>query len=231
MIRGLTIGLLSAAMCAALLGIVRPSAAEGGKTLTADQVRDLQAKYLAERTALAKDGLIRKFSADAVARADQLAQKGAAALAAQRLLEASQAFREARWTLPAAPLDFPEHITRVFGNLRLRHGDYIHALAYSPDGGRLATASTDGSVKIWDVSNGRELRNYRGHPEAVRAVVFAPDGKTVASAAANDIKIWDPETGKEVRTIAAHAAARSTSRAWPIVPTASCLLRAATTRR
>src|SRR5205823_3610360 len=118
---------------------------------------------------------------------------------------ASQAFREARWTLPAAPLDFPEHITRVFGNLRLRHGDYIHALAYRPDGGRLATASADGSVKIWDIGNGRELRNYRGHPEAVRAVVFAPDGKTVASAAANEIKICDPETGNEVRTIAAHA--------------------------
>src|SRR5262249_16125019 len=100
--------------------------------------------------------------------ADLLAKKGAADLAAGQLIEARDAFREARWLLPVLPSGFPEHVARIFGTLKLRHVTPILSVAYSPDGKRLAAISGDlrsvpgelrvpREVKIWDTETGREL--------------------------------------------------------------------------
>ena len=61
-------------------------------------------------------GVLGKFSLDLSKRAGQMAQRGDAALAGNRLVEARAAFREARWYLPAVPADFPPHVARVFGD-------------------------------------------------------------------------------------------------------------------
>ncbi|HMC65516.1 MAG TPA: WD40 repeat domain-containing protein, partial [Gemmataceae bacterium] len=196
-IRILAIGIVSLAFSGAF------SASDEPKPLSADQVKELQSSYQAERAAAEKSGLSRKFAPNLLLQADELAKKGEAALAAGRLLEASASFRGARWLLPALPGDFPEHVRRVFGGLRLRHSDFIHALAFSADGSRLATAGHDGTVKIWDTATGRELRSF-AHAEAARGLAFRPDGKAIASAGGKDIKIWDLTTGKEIRTLEGH---------------------------
>src|SRR5262249_33725718 len=64
----------------------QPAAADAPKPVTADEVRELQAKYLAEREAAGKAGLDKKFSPDCFGRAELMAKKGDAALAAGRLL-------------------------------------------------------------------------------------------------------------------------------------------------
>src|SRR5207302_3362433 len=115
-----------------------------------------------------------KFSPELFKQADLLAKQGEADLAAGRFAEAREAFRAARWNLPVLPPDLPEHVVRVFGSLKLRHGGEIPSLAYSPDGSKLATASIDGTVKIWDTATGRELRTYKGHNGQVQAVAFSP---------------------------------------------------------
>src|SRR5271169_3078892 len=51
--------------------------------------------------------------------------------------------------------------------------DPIYVVAYSPDGKRLATASYDNSVKVWDALNGQELLTLRGHSESVRGVAYS----------------------------------------------------------
>ena len=53
------------------------------------------------------------------------------------------------------------------------HHDLVRGLAFSPSGKQLATASFDGTVRIWDVRNGREVRRV---DEAGNAVSFTPDG-------------------------------------------------------
>ncbi len=138
-------------------------AAQAPKPVTAEAVRDLQARYKAERAAAEQAGLPKMFSPDWFGRADALADNGTAALDAGRLLEARESFRKARWQLPSLPPDFPPHVARVFGDSKLRHTYWVQALAYSPDGGRLATASQDGTVKVWDMANGHELRTFTGH--------------------------------------------------------------------
>src|SRR5207253_375666 len=99
-----------------------------------------------------------------------------------RLIEARDALRRARLSLPGLPASLPPHVARIFGDGRLRHGGIIHGVAFNKDGTRLATAGADGLVKVWDVNTGKELAFYGGHTDGVRAVAFSPDGKQIASA-------------------------------------------------
>jgi WD40 repeat protein len=206
-----------AVLLLAVVAAVLPALADEPPAPTAEQVHDLQAKFQSERETAVSSGLAAKFGPDSLRRSDQLAKKGAAALTAGRFAEAADAFREARWQLPSVPADFPDHVVRVLGSNRLRHGDSVEDLSYNGDGSRLATVSRDGIVKIWDVATGRELRSIRelaGRAVAVLqareqaahsvAVAFQPDGKAVAFAAGKDIKLYDPDSGKELRTLAGH---------------------------
>ena len=71
-------------------------------------------------------------------------------------------------------------------------------LSFSPDGKRLASASWDRTVKVWDVTTGKILVNFTGHGTPVNGVAFSPDGQNIASAGFEGIvKVWDAATGKE----------------------------------
>jgi WD40 repeat protein/serine/threonine protein kinase len=81
------------------------------------------------------------------------------------------------------------------------HASLIHALAWSPDGRRLATASADKTVKVWDVQQGNVVLTFEGHKSGVETVAWSPDGKRLASASADKtVKVWDADTGKEIAT-------------------------------
>jgi RNA polymerase sigma factor (sigma-70 family) len=83
----------------------------------------------------------------------------------------------------------------------------ITALAYSPDGKRLAAASEIdwpprgqvNPVRLWDVATGTEALRFEGHTDTVHTVVFAPDGKTLATGGGRydpTLRLWDTATGK-----------------------------------
>ena len=181
----------------------------------AEDVKTLQTQYLAERSRAEAVGWLKKFSPELTEQADRFALKGEGALAAGRISSARQLLLEARRLLPAPHLDFPEHVSRVFGNPKLRHGQWILAVAFSPDGTRLAagggTSPTpdrpeNGVVRLWDSASGRELLVYRGHTKPVRTIAFSQDGKSIASAGGDPaIRIWDPATGKDIRQIPVNA--------------------------
>lgn len=59
---------------------------------------------------------------------------------------------------------------------------FLAAVAFSPDGRVLASASGDGSVHLWDPKAGRRFRTLEGHPGGCTAVAFSPDGRHLASA-------------------------------------------------
>ncbi len=65
-----------------------------------------------------------------------------------------------------------------FGSTRLRHQHTISALAYSRDGTKLASASWDGSVRLWDTADGRLLALARG--DGFSSVDVSPDGRLAA---------------------------------------------------
>jgi WD40 repeat protein len=84
--------------------------------------------------------------------------------------------------------------------------DAIKSAAWSPDGKRLAAASRDGRVAIWDASTGKELLHILAHPDHVDAafssspgLAFSPNGKTLASASTDKtVRLWDVSTAKEL---------------------------------
>jgi WD40 repeat protein len=78
------------------------------------------------------------------------------------------------------------------------HKREVKAVAYSPDGTRLVTASRDGTVRLWDESTGKEVLPPRRATAAVLCVAFSPDGQQFAAGDdAQTIRVWDL-TGKEI---------------------------------
>jgi WD40 repeat protein len=176
---------------------------------TAADVKALREKFRAER----EQALKAKFPADTLARADHLLTRADAAAKDENFAAALRHLRDARWQLPYLPFGLPDHVTRVFGESRMRHADRVNALAYSPDNTALASASKDGTVKVWDLGNGREISTYRGHVDqpddptkgtnvlVVPDCAFHPKGKVIASASGNQVHLWDPATGKALKTL------------------------------
>jgi WD40 repeat protein len=79
-------------------------------------------------------------------------------------------------------------------------------VAFSHDSTRLASASHDCTVKIWDASSGACLQTLEGHEDWVSSVAFSHDSTRLASASHDcTVKIWDISNGACLQTLASHS--------------------------
>src|SRR5262249_32934909 len=101
----------------------------------------------------------------------------------------------------------PAHAFERIGTIKLRHGDRIMALAYSPNGEMLAAGGGNDPVRIWNSKTG-ELINSINEPW-IRAMAFAPDKdkkSLVFAGFHRSIRVWNYELKKETGRLEGHKA-------------------------
>ncbi|MGH3978198.1 MAG: WD40 repeat domain-containing protein, partial [Pseudonocardiaceae bacterium] len=85
---------------------------------------------------------------------------------------------------------------------RLAHDGSVWSVVFSPDGSRVATASDDGTARVFDAVSGAEQARL-AHDGWVRAVVFSPDGSRVATASDDGTaRVFDAVSGVEQARLA-----------------------------
>jgi len=77
------------------------------------------------------------------------------------------------------------------------HNNWLHSVAWSPDGTRIASASADGTVQLWEAETGKAQHFFYGHREAVWSVAWSPDGTAIVSGASDKtMQVWEVTTGR-----------------------------------
>ena len=85
------------------------------------------------------------------------------------------------------------------------HQDWTSAIAFSPDGRTLASASSDCTIKLWDVMTGQCLE-MQAHEKWVMAISFSPEGNNLVSVSGGEeetIKLWNMEKRECIKTLKA----------------------------
>ncbi|MEK6247245.1 MAG: WD40 repeat domain-containing protein, partial [Planctomycetales bacterium] len=84
------------------------------------------------------------------------------------------------------------------------HRSSVNWLAWSPDGQRLATASSDATVRVWDAITRKETATLLGHSKPVDWVAWSPDGERIYSHSESEaVRIWDSTSGKPLGSMSA----------------------------
>lgn len=82
------------------------------------------------------------------------------------------------------------------------HSNTVNSVAWSPRGARIASASVDQTVQVWDATNGANAFTYRGHKAPVRDVAWEPRSGARLASASHDktVQVWDAANGSRVTT-------------------------------
>jgi WD40 repeat protein len=82
---------------------------------------------------------------------------------------------------------------------------WVGPVALAPDGRTLASGSTDGTVKLWNLATGRNVSILKGHQDRVGPLKFSPDGKLLASGSDDrTVRLWEVASRRAVATFRGH---------------------------
>lgn len=118
-----------------------------------------------------------------------------------------------RWRLELSKLEGVNMSDSSVLTVYKQHDSWVRAVAWSPDGRYISSASKDGTVQIWEATNGRRVLVYHGHKADVFTVAWSSDGLHIASAGMDEtLQVWEAFSGTHVCTRSLKSAAQSV--AW-----------------
>ena len=80
-------------------------------------------------------------------------------------------------------------------------GSPVTGVAFSRDGTRIGSGSTDKAVRLWNARKGQLIVSTKGHEDGVSCVAFSPDATQVVSGSRDmTLRLWDAKTGDPFRT-------------------------------
>lgn len=91
------------------------------------------------------------------------------------------------------------HLLPLFTSSPYQQKGSVLSVAFSPDGSRIVSASTDNTINLWNVSSGQVVLSLSGQTGFVTCIAFSPDGTQIASGSSDaTIKLWNASAGHEL---------------------------------
>jgi WD40 repeat protein len=85
------------------------------------------------------------------------------------------------------------------------HTDLVRSAVYSPDGGKILSASWDKTIREWSVDTGKCIRIFEGHTDGVKSAVYHPDGRKILSASWDGtVREWSVDTKECIQILKGH---------------------------
>lgn len=118
-------------------------------------------------------------------------------------VSASPTLRIEAATPSPAPAIRPDNATQVATiRVLVGHDHSVVKLLFSLDGKKLASASEDGKIQLWDSSTGMELLTWKINGLMKDGISFLPDGKSLMTYSGDGkVREWEIDSGKELRSV------------------------------